>query len=65
MGRKFGLSALVVFLSLLFWGWVWGPLGMLLSVPLTMILKISLENTREFRWLAALLGSNPERQLQR
>nr|XP_061813395.1 AI-2 transport protein TqsA-like [Nerophis lumbriciformis] len=60
MGRKFGLSALVVFLSLLFWGWVWGPLGMLLSVPLTMILKIILENTRDFRWLAELLGSNPK-----
>lgn len=60
MGRKFGLSAMVVFLSLLFWGWVWGPLGMLLSVPLTMVLKIILENTREFRWLAELLGSDPK-----
>ncbi len=60
MGRKFGLSALVVFLSLLFWGWVWGPLGMLLSVPLTMVLKIILENTRDFRWVAALLGANPK-----
>jgi len=60
MGRRFGLSPLVVFLSLVFWGWVWGPLGMLLSVPLTMILKIMLENTKDFRWLARLLGPTPK-----
>ena len=57
MGRRFGLSTLVVFLSLLFWGWVWGPVGMLLSVPLTIILKIMLENSEDFRWLAVMLGT--------
>ncbi|RMF76561.1 MAG: AI-2E family transporter [Acidobacteria bacterium] len=59
MGRRLGLSALVVFFSLVFWGWVWGPLGMLLSVPLTMIVKIMLENTEEFRWIAVLLDARP------
>jgi AI-2 transport protein TqsA len=56
MGRRLGLSALVVMVSLAFWGWVWGIVGMLLAVPLTMAAKIALENTRSLRWIAVLLG---------
>ncbi len=59
MGRRFGISTLVVILSLIFWGWLWGPVGMLLSVPLTVILKVVLENTEDFRWLAQLIGAEP------
>lgn len=59
MGRRLGISTLVVFLSLVFWGWMWGPLGMLLSVPLTMILRIALENTEDFRWLAQMIAARP------
>ncbi|MCD4750267.1 MAG: AI-2E family transporter, partial [Thermoanaerobaculales bacterium] len=57
LGRTLGLSTLVVFLSLVFWGWMWGTVGMLLSVPLTMILKILLENSEDLRWVAVLLDS--------
>lgn len=59
MGRRLGLSTLVVILSLLFWGWAWGPLGALLSVPLTVIVKIWLENTKDLRWVAILLDKAP------
>lgn len=59
MGRRLGLSTLVVILSLLFWGWAWGPLGALLSVPLTVVVKIWLENTKDLRWVAVLLDKNP------
>jgi AI-2 transport protein TqsA len=57
VGRRFGISTLVVVLSVLFWGWVWGPLGMLLAVPLTMVLKVVLDSSDEFRWIGVAISA--------
>ncbi|MGR2741070.1 AI-2E family transporter [Billgrantia sp. Q4P2] len=56
MGRALGLSAFVAFLSLVVWGWLLGVVGMLLSVVLTMTLKIALDSHPQTRWIAYLLG---------
>lgn len=60
MGRRLGLSTLVVFLSMVFWGWVLGPVGMVLSVPLTMLVKIGCEQSADLRWVGVLLGPGDE-----
>jgi len=64
MGYGVGISPLVVFLSLVFWGWVFGPVGMLLSVPLTMTLKMALESSPDMRWLAILIGSERDAEFE-
>ena len=57
MGYGVGISPLVVFVGLVVWGFIFGPVGMLLSVPLTMTLKMAMESDDRTRWVAILLGS--------
>jgi len=64
MGRKLGLSTLVVFLSLVFWGWVLGPVGMILSVPLTMTLKLAMESNPKTRAISIMLGAANESSIE-
>ncbi len=59
MGRGLGLSPLVVFVSMVFWGWVLGPVGMFLSVPLTNAASIALAAHENTRWISVLLGPAP------
>jgi AI-2 transport protein TqsA len=56
LGNRFGISAFVVVLSVIFWGWLWGPLGMFLAVPLTMVIKVLLENSEDYRWISAAMA---------
>ncbi len=61
MGQRLRLAPLAVLVSVVVWGWIWGPVGALLSVPITMVIKIGLENSAEFRWVAQLLeGRRPD-----
>lgn len=62
LGNRFGISALVVVLSVIFWGWLWGPLGMFLAVPLTMVIKVLLDNSEEFRWVSVAMAQKKIRR---
>ena len=64
MGQGVDLSMFVVLAAMVFWGWVLGPIGLILSVPLTAVIKISLESYAGSRWLAVMLGSGPQTQPQ-
>jgi predicted PurR-regulated permease PerM len=44
MGDSLGMSPLIVVLALIFWGWLWGPVGMILSVPIISVFRITCEN---------------------
>lgn len=57
VGRRFGISTLVIVVSVMFWGWVWGPLGMLLAVPMTMLIKVMLDSSEEFRWISVAISA--------
>lgn len=58
MGRSLGLSSLVVFISLIFWGWLLGLVGMFISIPLTIIVKIMLDSNKDTKWIGDLLGTS-------
>jgi len=64
LGKGLGLSPLVIFLSLIFWGWLLGSIGMLLSIPLTIMIKITLDSQPNTRWISIMLGTGKETKLK-
>jgi predicted PurR-regulated permease PerM len=59
-GKDLQMSVYVVFASVFIWGWVLGPVGFFIGVPLTMVIILYLENFDETRWLASLMSSGDE-----
>lgn len=57
MGKELGLSPMVIFFSLIFWGWIFGIVGMFLAVPITMTLKIAFESSESTKWLGILMST--------
>ncbi len=60
LGKQFGIATSVVLLSVIFWGWVWGPIGMLMAVPITLLIKLGLECSTDLKWAAMLIDSPNE-----
>ncbi len=60
MGRNLGLSPFIVFFSMIFFGYILGPMGMLIATPLTIIIKIVLDNRKVTRGLGIMLGDGKE-----
>ncbi len=59
LSRSMKISALVVFLSMIFWGWLWGIVGVVLAVPLTVAVKIACGHVEMLRPFSILLGGDP------
>ena len=63
LGKQFGIATSVVILSVIFWGWMWGPCGMLLAVPITVLIKLALENSEDLSWVAKIVDDNHDKKL--
>lgn len=59
LGKQFGIATSVVLLSVILWGWIWGPIGMLLAVPISVLVKLALENSKDLKWIAMMIDNPP------
>jgi predicted PurR-regulated permease PerM len=58
-GRSTGLSPISVVISALFWGWLWGPVGLIISTPLTLCLVVMGQHVEQLEFLQVALGDRP------
>jgi predicted PurR-regulated permease PerM len=58
-GRSTGLSPLSVVIAAIFWGWLWGPIGLILSMPLTLCVVVLARHVDRLQFLDVLLGDRP------
>lgn len=57
LGRRLPLNTVAILLSLLFWGWVWGIMGVIIAVPLTVMIQIICSHSERFRGVGIVLGN--------
>jgi predicted PurR-regulated permease PerM len=65
MGKQVNLSPVMIMFALIFWGWQWGIIGMLLAVPLTVLIKIILDNIPKLRFISILMSATPEESVSK
>ena len=63
MGKQINLSPVMIMFALIFWGWQWGIIGMLMAVPLTVMINITLLNIPKLRFISVFMSANPEEQI--
>jgi predicted PurR-regulated permease PerM len=59
IGAKTGVSSMAMLLSAIFWSWLWGPVGLVLSTPMTVCLAVLGKHVPRLSYLAVLLGDEP------
>ena len=62
MGQQINLSPVMILFALIFWGWQWGVIGMLTAVPITVLIKIILDNIPDLRFISVFMSATPEKQ---
>lgn len=65
LGRQIGLSTVFILFSLIFWGWIWGIVGMFLSVPIAAAMKIIFSNIEPLKPIAIIMGNKVDEQVVR
>jgi predicted PurR-regulated permease PerM len=58
LGRAPACNSVAIFVSVMFWGWMWGALGMIMAVPILMIVKTIADHVESMKGISELLGDD-------